>query len=183
MFISLRRRNIFLIFLVVIFHTSLLLSFHYLPVERIEKSSPEFVSVNLLAATKKSLPQKKYAAKPQEHSLAPASLKVEEFSSALVGSGDQQASALIEISSRERLHGPKPPYPLVSRRMKEQGLVIIKLCVNPQGSIDRVDLLQSSGHHNLDRSALQTLAEWRFASVLRAYIDCYRMPIQFTLEG
>ena len=167
----------------MISHASLLLIFHYMPIARIEKLSPEFIGVNLLAATKKSLPQKKYASWPQEHSLVPASLKVEEFSSALVGSDDQKAPALVEISSRERLHAPKPPYPLVSRRMKEEGLVIIKLCVNPQGSVDRVDLLKSSGYHNLDRSALQTLAEWRFSSVLRAYIDCYRMPVQFTLEG
>ena len=49
-------QNIFLIFLVVISHAFLMLNLHYYPIARMEKLSPEFVSVNLLAATKKSLP-------------------------------------------------------------------------------------------------------------------------------
>jgi protein TonB len=167
----------------VLSHISLLLGFHYFPVVSMEKSSSEFLTVDLVPARKKLLPQKQYLSSPQAKALTSTTPKVEESSSHLGASNEQKSEDFIETSSRARLHSPKPPYPLVSRRMKEQGLVVLRLCVTPQGTVDRVDLLQSSGHQNLDRSALHTLAGWQFASVLHANINCYRMPVQFTLEG
>ena len=90
-------------------------------------------------------------------------------------------------TARSALYRPKPHYPLISRRLREQGIVLVQLCLNPQGAVHKLDVLQSSGFKNLDNSAIKTLAEWRFslasASQGDKLPDCYRVPVQFSLEG
>ncbi|MBZ5782260.1 energy transducer TonB, partial [Klebsiella aerogenes] len=56
------------------------------------------------------------------------------------------------------MHSPKPHYPLLSKQLREQGLVIVRLCVNEQGIVNQVGLTQSSGFQGLDHSALKALA-------------------------
>ena len=85
------------------------------------------------------------------------------------------------------MHTPKPHYQLVSKQLREQGLVIVRLCVNEQGIVNQVGLTQSSGFQGLDHSALKALASWRFAplqsSAISASSQCFQTPVQFTLEG
>ena len=97
-------------------------------------------------------------------------------------------SASHEINAaRSALYRPKPHYPLISRRLREQGIVLVQLCINPQGAVHKLDVLQSSGFKNLDNSAINALAEWKFslasASQGGMLFDCYRVPVQFSLEG
>ena len=89
--------------------------------------------------------------------------------------------------ARLPMHSPKPHYPLLSKQLREQGLVIVRLCVNEQGIVNQVGLTQSSGFQGLDHSALKALALWRFAPLRLPANDissqCFQTPIQFTLEG
>lgn len=86
---------------------------------------------------------------------------------------------------RNILSNPKPPYPLVSRRMREQGIAHLRLCINETGLIDNITLAKSSGYELLDQSAINTVKAWRFSKLDPTYpsIECYRMPVNFTLEG
>jgi TonB family protein len=63
----------------------------------------------------------------------------------------------------------------------------VKLCVNPRGTVEKVDVLRSSGYPSLDNSALNALAKWKFASSADSFdsnaVDCFRLPVQFTLEA
>lgn len=90
-------------------------------------------------------------------------------------------------AARTGIHTPKPHYPFASRQLREQGLVIVKLCVNELGIVDEVGISKSSGFQSLDQSALSALAQWRFSAVTSAprtpLQQCFRTPIQFTLEG
>ena len=90
-------------------------------------------------------------------------------------------------SSRRVIHNPKPHYPLASRQLREEGLVIARLCVSEHGLVQEVGITQSSGYPGLDRSALTTLSEWRFTPISGNFIghssQCFQTPIQFTLEG
>jgi len=90
-------------------------------------------------------------------------------------------------STRQAIHSPKPHYPLASRRLREQGLVIARLCVSERGLVQEVGITQSSGYASLDRSALTTLSQWRFTPIAVNLIghssQCFQTPIQFTLEG
>lgn len=81
---------------------------------------------------------------------------------------------------------PKPPYPLVARRMGTQGVVVLRVFVHPDGRVGEVTVSQSSGSDLLDDSALRTVREqWRF---LPARLDgqpvesWVEVPIRFVLE-
>ena len=89
------------------------------------------------------------------------------------------------IQARNQLANPKPPYPLVSRRMGEQGAVDLRLCLTYQGQIESVSVIKSSGYKRLDSSALETVKTWKFSPlemVEASSSDCYRLPIHFKLE-
>ena len=91
-----------------------------------------------------------------------------------------------DIQARNQFANPKPPYPLVSRRMGEQGAVDLRLCLTNQGRIESVAVTKSSGYKRLDNSALETVKTWKFSPlemVEASSSDCYRLPIYFKLEA
>lgn len=57
---------------------------------------------------------------------------------------------------------PAQAYPLASRRLKEQGTVLLRLVVDAQGLPQQVSLHRSSGHARLDEQALQAMRAARF---------------------
>jgi protein TonB len=90
------------------------------------------------------------------------------------------------IQSREQFSNPRPPYPLASRRMGEQGAVDLQLCLSQRGDVESVAVIKSSGYRRLDQSALETVKTWKFSAlemVTAPLSDCYRLPIQFRLEA
>ncbi|WP_216186229.1 energy transducer TonB [Polynucleobacter sp. MWH-HuK1] len=102
-------------------------------------------------------------------------------------SGDKKGSSRPQnFIPRHVLHNPKPSYPLLSRKLREQGLVMIKLCVNQGGFVDEASVSRSSGFQGLDQSALATLSQWRFlplSSALYQSSQCFQAPVHFSLEG
>ena len=89
------------------------------------------------------------------------------------------------LRDRDIFLNPKPIYPLLSRRMREQGAVQLKLCINEQGNVESVWLAKSSGHEKLDRSAMEGVRGWKFSALDskdRAASHCYHLPVHFRLE-
>lgn len=101
--------------------------------------------------------------------------------------GGKDLGHSVNGAARAPMYSPKPHYPLASKQLREQGLVIVRLCVNKQGIVDQVNLIQSSGFQGLDHSALKALALWRFVPLkspaISASSQCFQTPIQFILEG
>lgn len=101
--------------------------------------------------------------------------------------GVEEVSRLMNVVVRQSVHNPKPHYPLASRRLKEQGLVVVKLCVNEQGLVEEAVVSKGSGFQNLDQSALKTLSQWRFIPIAlnsaNFHSPCFQAPVQFSLEG
>ena len=85
------------------------------------------------------------------------------------------------------LANPKPPYPALSKRLGEEGTVRLNILVNPDGSVAQLELLESSGHPRLDRSAMATVrSQWKFEPARqggRAVAAWVVVPIQFTLRS
>ncbi len=80
---------------------------------------------------------------------------------------------------------PKPPYPLIARRIGAQGVVVLRVFVHANGTVGNVIVSQSSGFTVLDESASKTVRErWRF---LPAHLDgqpvesWVEVPIRFVL--
>ena len=101
--------------------------------------------------------------------------------------GAEGISHLAERTVRQILYNPKPHYPLASRKLREQGLVVVKLCVNEHGAVGEARISKSSGFQNLDQSALSTLAKWQFTPIAvnssGFSSQCFQTPVQFSLEG
>jgi TonB family protein len=104
------------------------------------------------------------------------------------GSASEFMSAPITPPSADAyaLRNPKPPYPISSRENGEQGAVMLHACISHRGTVERLDLAQSSGHPALDRSALNTVRHWHFAPAQeggKSISMCYRLPIRFLLSS
>ena len=83
------------------------------------------------------------------------------------------------------LKNPSPPYPPLSRRMGEEGKVVLRVSVNPQGTADNVEIRTSSGSSRLDDAALNTVKRWKFIPAKRgdSTIQSWVLvPIIFKLE-
>ena len=84
------------------------------------------------------------------------------------------------------LNNPAPSYPPVSKRMREQGQVLLRVLVNTTGRADDVQLRTSSGFPRLDDSARDTVRDWKFVPARRgneAVAAWVLIPISFRLEG
>jgi periplasmic protein TonB len=81
---------------------------------------------------------------------------------------------------------PRPPYPLVARRLGMQGVVLLEVVVAPDGRAADVQLTRSSGFAPLDESALSTVrTRWRFIPARRGGVAVegrVTVPIRFRLE-
>lgn len=73
---------------------------------------------------------------------------------------------LIPASALRYTHLPQQVYPLTSRRLGEQGTVLVKVVVDVQGRPRLVALHQSSGHARLDEQALTAMRAARFSPYL-----------------
>jgi protein TonB len=84
------------------------------------------------------------------------------------------------------LSNPRPEYPLLSRRLSEQGLVTLSIHVTVEGKADKVVLYQSSGFERLDKAAADVVWRWRFTPAhqngknVAAWV---LVPIRFTLRS
>ena len=83
------------------------------------------------------------------------------------------------------LDNPKPPYPVLSHRLKEEGEVRLRVWVDAAGAPSRVALSKSSGFERLDRIALETVQRWRFTPARQgdqAIAAQVIVPITFNLK-
>ncbi|OGT20603.1 MAG: hypothetical protein A2V90_05080 [Gammaproteobacteria bacterium RBG_16_57_12] len=84
------------------------------------------------------------------------------------------------------LDNPAPAYPPLSRRLREQGTVLLRVHVEPSGIPGQVELKQSSGHARLDQAALDTVQLWRFVPARQggaAVAGWVIVPISFMLRS
>lgn len=82
------------------------------------------------------------------------------------------------------LNNPKPHYPPLSRRLREEGVVMLRVYVLPSGLPDAVELKRSSGSVRLDEVALSTVRQWRFVPARSgdvAVAAWVLVPIAFSL--
>jgi len=83
------------------------------------------------------------------------------------------------------LNNPRPPYPMVARRMGYNGKVILNVEVLAEGKAGQVLLHKSSGYDILDNAALQTVKTWKFSPAKRLgqpVTQWFLVPIKFSLE-
>jgi protein TonB len=90
------------------------------------------------------------------------------------------------LFAADYLRNPKPRYPLLSRRMGEEGLVTLRVLVTAAGEPRQVELKESCGFPRLDQAAQDVVRSWRFVPAKRGEspVDAWVVvPIRFTLKG
>lgn len=90
------------------------------------------------------------------------------------------------VFDADYLNNPSPSYPPLSRRMREQGVVYLRVLVSSDGVADQVELKKSSGSVRLDESALCTVKKWRFVPARRGSQTVAAwvvVPIAFSLTA
>ena len=97
------------------------------------------------------------------------------------------APAKVELpsSSAEHLQNPQPVYPPTSRRLGEQGTVLLRVLIGADGSVQQAQLKKSSGYDRLDAAALETVRKWRFVPGKRGGVPeamWHEQPIKFELN-
>lgn len=84
-------------------------------------------------------------------------------------------------------HAPPPPYPSLAQRRGWEGEVILRVLVDASGRASEVEILRSSGHGLLDRSARdQVLQRWRFQPAMRngETVSAWaEVPVRFRLQS
>jgi len=93
----------------------------------------------------------------------------------------------IELPSSDAayLNNPKPSYPAISKRMGEQGKVILRVLIGTDGSPQKVEINKSSGFERLDRQAQEAVMRWRFTPGKRNGVPetmWNLVPVNFVLE-
>lgn len=63
-----------------------------------------------------------------------------------------------------------PDYPALSRRLGEQGVVVLKVLISPAGRADEIYVQKSSGFKRLDDAAVSAIRDWRFIPASQAGI-------------
>lgn len=84
------------------------------------------------------------------------------------------------------LQNPKPVYPPMSRRLGEEGKVVLRVRVSAQGTPLSVEIRQSSGHTRLDEAARAAVERWRFVPAKQggeAVEASVLVPLTFTLDN
>ena len=97
------------------------------------------------------------------------------------GSGDSVGARF----DADYLKNPAPPYPPQSRRIGEEGKVILRVFVTTEGGAQQVEIKTSSGSDRLDESAQRTVRRWKFIPARRGGIaveSWVLVPILFKLE-
>ena len=77
---------------------------------------------------------------------------------AAISGGDLSASMIEAIP---------PRYPYESRRLKEQGTVVLDVLLGTDGRVSSIGIRTSSGHHRLDKAALEAVRRWRWSPTIR----------------
>ncbi len=84
------------------------------------------------------------------------------------------------------LNNPAPNYPSISRRLGEQGLVLLRVQVTQDGKAGSVEVQTGSGSSRLDEAALEAVKKWQFVPAKRGEQSVSAsvvVPVRFSIEG
>lgn len=88
-------------------------------------------------------------------------------------------------SGVQYLQAPRPDYPAQSKRLGEEGRVVLRVLVDRQGLAERIEVQKSSGFDRLDEAARQAVQQARFKPHLadgRPVAVFAIVPITFRLD-
>jgi protein TonB len=190
--------RIVVIGLVVVLHAAAFAAYWSqpeIPAVRVSEMSISFASMQMPQADTPPKAKPTPKPKPVQHAPDPSpaeKLAMKEETRPAEQSAQQNATPLSPVMldtepdyRADYLNNPRPPYPMVARRMGFHGKVILNVEVLAEGKAGQVLLKQSCGHDILDNAALQTVKTWRFIPARHSgqpVTQWFLVPIKFSLE-
>ena len=104
------------------------------------------------------------------------------------GSGETTpGTGAVELpsSGASYLRNPTPVYPTISKRLGEQGKVVLRVLIGKDGLPQRAELKRSSGFDRLDRAATEYVMKCRYVPGKIGGVPqamWYEAPVNFVLE-
>jgi protein TonB len=98
---------------------------------------------------------------------------------------DKTIALELPSSDAAYLQNPPPSYPRMSKRLGEQGVVIVRAFIGVNGQAEKADIYKSSGYERLDQAALDAVIHWRFVPGKRlGRIESmwFNIPVKFVLN-
>ncbi len=96
---------------------------------------------------------------------------------------EQGGGGAVSAKPRYRTN-PAPDYPIPSKRRREEGIVLLNVQVQVDGTPAAVSLNRSCGHPLLDRAALDAVRRWTFEPARAAGVPVSSLvvvPVRFSL--
>ena len=93
---------------------------------------------------------------------------------------------LSDIASGQEFSNPRPIYPALSKRLGEQGTVLLRVLITADGKAGAVEIKKSSGFERLDRAAIEAVKQWKFNPATldgKPIDDWHLVSIPFKLEN
>jgi periplasmic protein TonB len=130
------------------------------------------------------------ATEPEPSALSPAPVAQASPPPAAAPSGIAQAALrtpVIELpnSDAQYLNNAHPSYPPISKRLGEQGKVIVRTLIGVDGTAQDAHIKLSSGFDRLDQAAIQTALRWRYVPGKRAGVPeamWFDVPFHWVLQ-
>lgn len=100
------------------------------------------------------------------------------------GAGAGQSGPRFVIPSAGQSN-PKPHYPERARAEGREGTALLRVTVLSTGKVGEALIEQSSGHADLDRSAVEAVMKWTFLPARRGenpVVSSVRIPVTFALD-
>lgn len=120
------------------------------------------------------------AAKAAAAASADKSAQAARQQSALNGSGTGQGNVRKLSQLRQMPGNKKPMYDVPDRMAGKEGRVSLVAYIGSTGSIQKIKMLQSSGHRTLDQKTLFAIQQWRFYPGQEGWVE---IPFEWTLKG
>jgi len=82
-------------------------------------------------------------------------------------------------------NNPSPRYPKLSKRLGEEGTVLLQLLINENGTVSEVEIKTSSGYPRLDKAAMKAVKQWRYTPASQGNDTIayrYEQPVHFAMN-
>jgi protein TonB len=97
----------------------------------------------------------------------------------------QQGTLELPYANADYLDNQPPVYPAISRRLLEQGTVVVRVLIGKNGLALQADIDQSSRFERLDQSALHAVLNWHYlpGKINGLAQDMwFKVPVKFKLN-
>ncbi len=88
-------------------------------------------------------------------------------------------------SDADYLNNPLPAYPALSKRLQEQGRVVVRVLIGTDGRASQATVKTSSGFERLDQAAVTTVLKWRYVPGKREGVPeamWFDVPVNWALR-